>query len=307
MDLPELRARRLIAQRLAPGQQCGTAVDAAHWMLATQGQLYNSGLAGLAARAAEAPNPASLSIVRTWSQRGTHHFLAAEDAQWMMRLCAPRPEVAAAKRRPSLGLTEQDVATARGAFHEALSDGPVSRTEAYALFAAAGVSPEEYRGQHLLRSFGSDGTVVQGARRGNEDVFMLVSALTVQSLELEGDAALAELGTRYFHSRGPATVQDLAWWSGLTVRDAKKAAVLARDVIEMDGYLMGAFQEDWSNFEEALALTLSLPAFDEYLLGYKDRSDVCPAELVPIVGPTRNGICRPFVVTEGIVTGLPAS
>lgn len=287
MNLEELRARRLVAQRLVPEYRLETPLEAARWMLATQGQQYESGLAGLRARATSGDFD---GIVRCWSQRGTHHFLAAEDAQWMMRLCAPRAEAAAAKRRPSLVISESDYSSARAAFHEALADGPVTRAQAYEVMGFSGP-----QGSHLLRSFGSAGDVVQISR----DVFAFVG----ESLQLEGDEALAELGTRYFQSRGPATVQDLAWWSGLTVASAKRATELARDVIRVGEYYMGAYQEDVS-LDGVLEVSLSLPAFDEYLLGYKDRSAVCPAEIVPIVGPTKNGTCRPFGVENGEVVVL---
>lgn len=314
LELRELRARRLIAQRLAPGHKSSSPTGAARHMLAVQGQLYDSGLQAIAARTDSGIDDvrdqvAAGLIVRTWSQRGTHHFLAAEDAEWMMKLCSPRIEAAAAKRRPGLGLDERMFESARSVLMQALADGPVSRTEAYALFAAAGVDPSAQRGPHILRSLGSLGDIVQAPRRGAEDVFMLTSSLPVASRELEGDTALAELGTRYFNSHGPATVQDLAWWSGLTVAQAKRATALASGLVAVRlagvDYYMGEWQLALpvADLDAALATCLELPAFDEYLLGYGDRSAVCPAELVPIVGPTKNGMCRPFVVEQGIVVG----
>ncbi|AKK04248.1 winged helix DNA-binding domain-containing protein [Corynebacterium epidermidicanis] len=313
-QLRELRARRLIAQALVPDRALADGQAVAQHMLAVQGQLYNSGLQALACRSLSSQAETEElvragQIVRTWSQRGTHHFLAAEDARWMMQLCSPRIEAAAAKRRPGLGLTEQMFDAARSALFEALREGPVARTEAYALFDAAGVDPTQQRGPHILRSLGSLGDIVQGPRRGSEDVFMLTENLPVVARELAGEEALAELGTRYFHSHGPATVKDLAWWSGLTIRDAKTVAKLARNTVavELAGveYRMGEWQlsVEWEALEAALALRLELPAFDEYLLGYGDRSAVCPADLVPIVGPTKNGMCRPFVVEQGVVVG----
>jgi hypothetical protein len=43
-----------------------------------------------------------------------------------------------------------------------------------------------------------------------------------QVSELTSDEALAELTRRYFATRGPATLQDFTWWSGLTMADARK-------------------------------------------------------------------------------------
>jgi hypothetical protein len=58
---------------------------------------------------------------------------------------------------------------------------------------------------------------------------MLVTALTeinASSTENQDrrEEALAELARRYFLSRGPATVQDYAKWSGLTMSDARRGA-----------------------------------------------------------------------------------
>ncbi|WP_420898862.1 DNA glycosylase AlkZ-like family protein [Cryobacterium glaciale] len=48
---------------------------------------------------------------------------------------------------------------------------------------------------------------------------------------------------------------------------------------------------------------LALPGFDEYLLGYRDRSHVIStADLVRVV-PGRNGIFLPLVVTNGRIVG----
>lgn len=69
---------------------------------------------------------------------------------------------------------------------------------------------------------------------------------------------------------------------------------------------MGAFQDQLGGGELSRAIRAShrLPAFDEYLLGYQDRSQVCAAQHIPTVGPTKNGMCRPFIVEDGMVTGV---
>ena len=320
-DLSEIRARRLLAQGIA--RNLGAPVEAARWMLAVQAQQYNSGVELLALRsdATESDVVADIAagrIVRTWSQRGTHHFLPAEDAQWMMLLCHPRIERAAEKRRPGLSLTPEQFTTAKQALLEALIDGPVTRPEAYELFKANGVDPDGGRGSHILRSVGSCGGVVQAPRDGNIDRFMLVEQLPESPVQLTEDAALAELAERYFTSRGPATVHDLAWWAGITVTAAKrgvKGALSGKGAkalveVELAGttYLMGKYQTEFTqqDLADALASDYALPAFDEYIIGYKDRSAQLPAELVPEVGPTRNGLVRPCTVVDGVITGVRA-
>jgi hypothetical protein len=40
---------------------------------------------------------------------------------------------------------------------------------------------------------------------------------------------LAELTKRFFTSRGPATIYDFAWWSGLSVSEAKKGIEMVKN------------------------------------------------------------------------------
>lgn len=233
-------------------------------------------------------------------------------------LCSPRVQRASEKRRGNIGLTDADVDLCRAALLDALADGAtLSRTQCYGVFKDAGVDPDGGRGRHLLRHFGGEGDIIQGAPEGSVGTFVLHDAVVAEPAEFTGQDALRELAVRYFRSRGPATVKDFAWWTGLTVTDAKKAAALALEggtetgtVIEAtteDGrsVLLADWQVDVSPAELAGAVRpdVQLPAFDEYLMGYGDRSDVISPEVTVEVGPTKNGLVHPSLVQAGQVTG----
>ncbi|QGU08642.1 hypothetical protein COCCU_13760 [Corynebacterium occultum] len=319
-DLAELRARRLIAQALAPSaarEPIHTAVQAARHMLAVQGQKYPAGIQALALRAgvdAAVVHAAveKREITRAWPQRGTLHFMPTEDATWLMRLGSPRVARAQAQRRPQLGISPEEFETARAALHTRLRElkgEPLPRPQAYEIFAAVGIDPGEGRGPHLIRALGGEGEVVQGPKQGRDDTFLHIADLPVQPRVLEGEAALAELGTRYFHAHGPATIRDLAWWTGLKIADATRAAHLARQVVEIElndtTYLMGSWQLEvnGADMDQALKTDYRLPAFDEYLLGYgSSREEILPADIAPEV-LTKNGISWDFHVVAGVVTG----
>lgn len=319
-DLPELRARRLIAQGLAATaarEQISTPVQAARHLLALQGQNHPAGIRAIALRAGVDPAEVLTAvdkreIIRAWPQRGTLHFMAAEDARWMMKLGLARMARAQALRRPQLGITEEQVDTARGALHSRLRElggDPLPRPQVYELFESVGITRDEGRGPHLIRAFGGEGEVVQGPKQGRHETFLHIEDLPVPQRVLEGDVALAELGTRYFHAHGPATIKDLIWWSGLTAKDAARARQLARDVVEIElagvSYVMGAWQWEVTaaEIEAALQATYELPAFDEYLLGYAfPRAEIVSAEIAPTV-LTKNGISWGFTVEGGVITG----
>ena len=314
----EIAARRLIAQLLAPSDAHPLAgrvlapVDVCRWMLAIQGQNYDGGLEAIAIRQgrrrsrfrtpAEAELDAGL-LVRCWPQRGTLHYLAAEDAAWLSVLGMGPVERTARRRRARLGL-EPGLDGPREALHEALAAGELTRRQCYEVFARVGIDPGGNRGPHLLRALGGEGLVVQGARRGGEEVFRLVGQLPVPQRELDGDEALAELATRYVGSHGPATLDDLAWWTHLGRGRARRALALGTGYHRDGDHYVPDWQSGITSAEmnRALVRTVTLPPFDEYLLGYTDRTGILPDELRPQV-LTMNGLSWHFVVRRGVVRG----
>ncbi|MDO4916839.1 MAG: winged helix DNA-binding domain-containing protein [Rothia sp. (in: high G+C Gram-positive bacteria)] len=323
----ELQARRLIAQGLAfsaARPSLDSPVDVAQHLLALQGQTYRAGVRAIALRCNNGAGMhdeevhqaiASHHIVRGWPMRGTLHFMPVEDVRWLMQLCSPRIESGAARRRGALGFKEGDFETAQSALYTHLAQLPrgsgLERKDAYRVFEKAGVNPEQGRGPHLLRALGGLGEVVQGALAGNAETFWHVDSLPHTQRELSGDEALAELGTRYINGHGPVTIKDLAWWAYLTQRDCRKAFDMAQNVstMELGGeqYWVPTWQENVSETElqDALAGTYELPAFDEYLLGYADKSFAMTDELRAEV-LTKNGISWDFTVAGGKVVGRTA-
>ena len=73
----------------------------------------------------------------------------------------------------------------------------------------------------LLMRAELDGVICSGPRKGKQFTYALLEERASSAKKFNHDEALAELTKRYFTSRGPATVQDFVWWSGLTVKDAK--------------------------------------------------------------------------------------
>lgn len=308
MDLLELRARRLIAQHLSPSAARPRPADphaAVRSMGAVQGQTYPAGIRALSLRStgSDADTHDALAagaVARCWPMRGTLHFVPAEDARWMMRLGNPPVERSAANRRPGLGLTPEDVATARRALHEALAGGPLTRPEVYAVFTAAGVDPTDNRGPHLVRTLGGEGDVVQGPRRGRHDTFLLVDTLPEPARDLDRESSLRLLAARYVDSHGPVTAEDFRWWTGLGKREAAAALSAVEGAVHRDGFVMGVWQADVAadDIDRALSTGYRLPAFDEYLLGYHDKSFALPDALRPRV-LTKNGISWNFLVGPG--------
>jgi hypothetical protein len=150
-----------------------------------------------------------------------------------------------------------------------------------------------------------EGVLCAGPNHDKKQTFVLFDEWVPVSKSLSRDHSLKELAKRYFTSRGPATLQDFIWWSGLLVVDAKRGleankSCLAQKISNGKTY--------WTPRSSSLKSGVSagaylLPGFDEYLLGYRERSDVLDARHAPKVCPGGNGMFKPTVVMNGRVVG----
>lgn len=301
----------MAAQRIG-SSEFATPVDAVRWMLALQGQDFAGVRWSVGLRHAGATEARVLAaldageIVRSWPLRGTLHLVAAEDLGWMLRLTATRTIAAAAGRRASLGITGADLERARGAAIAALTGRRVlARDALLATIGAAHVSTHGQRGYHLLWCLAQTGTLVLGPTEGRQQAFALLDEWVPDPRRLERDEALGELALRYFRSHGPATDRDLARWSGLTLGDVRRGLAICADrltTVDLGG-------STYHVAPETLALApppgrvYLLPGFDEYVLGYKDRSTVLVPEHSEAIVPGGNGMFRPTIVVDGEVVG----
>ena len=215
------------------------------------------------------------SILRTHLLRPTWHFVTPADIRWLLTLTAPRVNAANAPGYRRLGLDDHVFRRSNGALEKALGGGTqLTRDELRGVLRRAGVvTAGESRMGHLLMRAELEGLICSGPRKGRQFTYALLDARVPPTRPVSREEALAELAGRYFTSRGPATVQDLAKWSGLTVADAKvglEAAKLRlrREVVDGEDVWMPATGPAAG---AASATTHLLSVYDEYFSGYKDR------------------------------------
>jgi Winged helix DNA-binding domain len=288
MDPETVARRRLTAQQLV-GSACRSPVDVVRSLLAVQAQ----------ERALD-----DGELVRTWPMRGTLHAVAVADVRWLVGLLAPRAVAKAAGRFRQLGLEEDQLRRARDVVVAELSGGrAATRAELYAAFDRAGLAPEGQRGIHLLGRLAHELLVCLGPQRGRQPTFVLLDDwVPVRRDERPADPP-AELARRYVTGHGPATAHDLAWWSGLPVTQARDALRRAVGLVEhpLDGGPVWCVAGAPPAAPPGGALLLA--GFDEYLLGFRDRSAALAAEDAPSVHPGANGVFRPVVILDGRVAG----
>jgi hypothetical protein len=312
----ELDDNYICSERLAhlgvSAQRFQRPVEVVGWLGALQAQDYPGALWAIALRLPDATVAhiegaiADRSIVRTWPMRGTLHFVSAEDIHWMRRLLAPKAIAVAAARRGALGLLESDFARCENVFLKELSGGrQLTRDSLYAVMSDAAVSPDNQRGMHIIRHLAMDGLLCFGSHEGKQPSFALLNDWCPETKVLSHDESLAQLAHRYFTSHGPATIDDLVRWAGLNVRDVKTGIELASDVLTRET-IKGKFHWTAQGLRAASQtspLAHLLPGFDEYMLGYKDRSFALAPEHANAICPGNNGIFIATIVIDGAVVG----
>lgn len=312
---PDIALLRLVAQRVA-GPRCATPGDAVRWLTAVQAQDLRAALAAVALRTAAGAREAveaalaAGEVVRSWPMRGTLHLVPAEDLPWLLELTAVRAVARAARRRAQLELDDATIERARKVAVAALAGGGrLRRADLLAAWQEAGVVTAGQRGYHLLAHLSQTGTLCLGPMDGREQLFVLVDEWIPKPRRLAREEALGELALRYFRSRGPATRADFARWTGLSAADVRTAVETARpglDRLELDGveYLLDPATPTRLDAcrDEAADLFL-LPAFDEMVIGYADRTATLPARYADRVVPGGNGVFQPTIVYGGQIVG----
>ncbi|MGH9751190.1 MAG: winged helix DNA-binding domain-containing protein [Blastocatellia bacterium] len=310
MTSSDIARLRLHTQHIA-GAKFEKPGDVVAWLGAVQAQDYLGALwaVGLRMRnAVEADIERALAdrtIIRTWPMRGTLHFVATADIRWMLELLTPRVVANNAQwLLRDFDLDESAFARSKDLFARALQGGKrLTRNAMYDVLDAGGVSASQ-RGRHILTQLAQDGFICFGAREGKQQTFALLDEWAPAAKRMARDESLAELAKRYFTSRGPATLQDFAWWSGLTMADARDGLEMAKrslaeETINGQTYWLAS---SMPAAKDPAPTAYLLPAFDEYTVAYKDRSAVLDPAYTKQAN-SGNGILYPAIVVDGKVVG----
>jgi hypothetical protein len=280
------------------------------WFGAVQAQDYRGALWGVAQRtwgAREADVELAIAereIIRTWPMRGTLHFVAADDVRWMLDLLAPRIiRRHAARLEREFELDAATLTRCRKVLTRALEgNGPVTRGEIYQALEARSISPSRQRGVHILGRLAQEGFICFGPRAGKQSTFVLLDEWLPDVRGLLREEGLAELALRYFTGHGPATLNDFCWWSGLSLTEARAGLHLVERRLLRD--TIGDRQLWHVPSERRARRTVPrnahlLPPFDEYLVGYQDRTGV----LNPAYAGRLQALLSPVVEVEGHIAG----
>lgn len=249
-------------------------------------------------------------LVRSWPMRGTLHVVAATDLGWILSLTGSRMLATSATRRTQVGITDAVAQRARLIADQVLSaGGPITRATLFGHWRDAGLLNHPQGGVHLLGMLCQEQQLVLGPIVGREQLVARLADWVPSPIQRDRETALAELARRYLRSHGPATAADLARWASLPITQARAGVAAVRD--EFDTILLDGVEHLFApelpqlladHRREAMRLRL-LPGFDEFILGYVDRSFAVPAGFEERLVPGGNGMFRASIVSGGRVVG----
>lgn len=304
--------QRLAALRLV-GPRCATPADAVAVLGAAQGQDLPGVLESIALRTSSGDVGEVRQafddglVVRSWPMRRTLHVVPARDLAWMLPLATARPLAEAAKRRTQLGLADETVERAGRVAREALNGGGrLTRAALGQVWADAGLALESPHVTHTISVLAMHGVLVYGPFvTPKEQGLVLLDEWVPEPRRLHRDQALAEWARIYFTGHGPARRQDFARWTGLPAADVRTAIDGAREHLLEDeaGRLLDPATPERLASATDPGAELLLPGFDEFVLGYGERTEILDAEHADRIVPGGNGVFRPTIVRDGRVVG----
>ena len=244
-------------------------------------------------------------LIRTHLMRPTWHIVSSNDIYWMLDLTAPNIRSGMKGRHKDLELDKEFLQKTNRLITNALEgNNHQTRDELAELMKAEKITLDNNRFAHILMNAEMDQLICSGIERGKKQTYALLSERVPQKVTLTTEESLYQLALRYFNSHGPATLSDFQWWSGLKMPQAKDALALVK--AELNSIIYDN-EEYWlkhvpdSNNRNKNFVKL-LPAYDEYLISYKNRSAVLNPEFNS-KALSNNGIFWPVIVVNGMAAG----
>lgn len=311
MNLTDISHLRLINQQII-ASKFKTAKEIVGCMGAMQAQDFSMAKWAIGVRLLKSTDKLIESaidkgeIIRTHLMRPTWHFVSSDDIYWMLELTAPQIKASLKSRDKELEINKFIYEKSNFIIENALHGGKhLFREELVSGLEQANIATDNNRASHLLLRAELDGIICSGTTKNNKITYALLSERVPKAKVFTREEALSKLAQKYFTSHGPATLQDFVWWAGLSVTESKHAlemikSNLVSETIDNQTYW---FTDLFSIPNIDKELVCLLPAYDEFIISYKDRTATLPFE-IHNKAVSNNGIFRPTIVIKGQVRGL---
>lgn len=286
MNISDIALQRMQTQRLI-GPSFARPEEMVRWHGAVQSQDFSGAKWSIAQRSRDTTDTDldrlfnSGEILRTHAMRPTWHFVMPEDIRWIQELTAHRVHALSKSRYRELEIDEHVAGQARELFARALEGGThLTRVELGEALQRGGIEADGQRLGYLAMWAELDAVICSGPRKGKQHTYALLDERVPPARAIDPEDALAELTRRYFTSHGPATPHDFSWWSGLTVKDARRGIGLLDDELtsELIDDTTWWFVPAISTPSIEPPLIHLLQPWDEYVVGFRNHQPTWNAD-----------------------------
>jgi hypothetical protein len=244
-------------------------------------------------------------IIRTHILRPTWHFVSAEDIHWMFDLSSLRLRPIYRSYAKIYGADESLIYRTIPVLEKVLMGGKhFTKQEIGDALLEQNVTLDDGHLKLTISYAEREGVLVNGRLKGNKQTFTLLEEWVPRKQTICKEEALERLARRYFTSHGPATVPDFVWWSGLTITECRqgiemiKSDFICETINGRDFWIRNDVNVPPTDGDSALLL----PSFDEFVVSYKDRSEIIEDTHYGKV-MTKNGLFSPTIMLNGEIIG----
>ena len=246
-------------------------------------------------------------IIRLHLMRGTWQLISADNYWPLLELCAPK-SIAVIKGWMSsnkISIPDNELMRVRDILAQIAADKKsVTKEDFVDALAKKDIRMDEHRLSYHIRMAEMSGTICSGDLLPMKATYALTADKVKSSVTMDRDNALMLFTRKYFQSRQPATLEDFAWWSGLNICDCRKGIALLGDSIHLEKYNGRDFYltDDCRTRGFRNDKYLLISPYDEYLISYKSRDIVLPAEYKH-KAHNNNGIFQSIIAKDGRICG----
>lgn len=307
MTTKDIVRLRLANQQIA-GQVFTQPNELVSWMGCVQAQDYAGAKWAIGSRIKNITDAAieqhfnEGNILRTHVLRPTWHFVAPKDIHWMLHLTAPKIKALSKGYHQQLGIDFSILKRSKTIITRALEKNKKMTREALdLLLTKEKINTGNGRIGALLMDAELDALICNAGRDGKQFTYILLDEPSKKEKSFTRDEAIATLARRYFRSRGPATMQDFTWWSGLSITESRKGIEMNKTQLDYANINGNTY---WFSVEQPVSklkgnAAFLLPAFDEYTVAYKDRIAMLDPKFFTATG---SGL-KPVIIRNGRISG----
>jgi len=240
-------------------------------------------------------------IIRTHILRPTWHLVHQKDIRWMMELSSPNVKKATQYVDKKEGLTDELFLKAWKIIEQKFREvDNLTKEDIMSDLSEQQITVGNLLATQIIIRAELEMLLCNGEQKGTYALFEKRVPIIDKISKPEAITKLAQV---YFTSRGPATLKDFAWWSGLSMGDAKIG------IAELDKRLAYFTFNDLKyyhfeiegNIPQKTTFAL-LPCYDEYTVGYSEGRDIAlPTDLDN--SKIGNGIFKPIILSGNEIAG----